>query len=456
MLENLSEVIQHARDHQTEYISLIEQFAQIPSVSHCSEDINHAAEWLGTQLRAIGCREVEVIPTTGAPVVLASTGNLNAQGYSILAYGHYDVQPAENLNDWRSPPFSPQVRGNKLYGRGVSDMKGQIVALLAALQAVQSQSNLPFNIKLIIEGEEEIGSPNLESFLHKHQDLLKSDFVLNLDVGFLSADLPTISYGLRGIASFELTVRGPEQDLHSGVFGGVIHNPALVISNVLSGIFDDYGKITLPGFYEKVLDLGENERQVLSQLPMDEMYYLTKSNAPQLWGEGGYSPLERIAARPTFEINGLRSGYIGDGEKTIIPSDASAKITTRLVPDQNPEAVHKQLLEYLEEKMPPTVAWELHFGGGIAAYLTDLTSPVISTFAESLEQAYGKKAVYFRDGGSIPAAVLMKEILGLDSLLSGFGLPTDNIHGPDEHIHLPTLFKGIEALIYFFNNLSIE
>jgi len=459
MSEKVSEAIQHSQDHKIEFVSLLEDFVRIPSIStdpSHDEDMNQAVEWLSTQLRTIGCRDVKIIPTAGHPVVLAKTDSFCSEKPSILVYGHYDVQPAENQNAWSSPPFSPHIKGECLYGRGVSDMKGQIAAVLAALQSIRSQSDLPVNITFLIEGEEEIGSPNLENFLREHHDLLKSDFVLNLDVGFLGVDFPTISYGLRGIASFELAVRGPENDLHSGVFGGVVHNPALVIANVLSGIFDNSGKITLPRFYDQVLSLDEKERQELNRLPMDEAYYLAKTKVPQLWGEQDFSPLERVAARPTFEINGLVSGYTGQGEKTIIPSEALAKITTRLVPNQTPEAVYEQFLEYLKKNMPPTVEWELSYGSGTMAYLMDLSNPVLKFFAESLELAYGEKAVYFRDGGSIPAAILMKQILGLDSILSGFGLPTDNIHGPDEHVHLPTWFRGIEALIYFFNIIDIE
>jgi len=332
-------------------------------------------------------------------------------------------------------------------------MKGQIVAILAALRSLRSQDQYPVNITFLFEGEEEIGSPNLEQFLIDHQNSLESDFVLNIDVGFLSKNLPTISYGLRGIASFELEVRGPKYDLHSGLFGGVVQNPAMVISNILADVFDDKGKITLPHFYASVRELEDHERQELGRLPMDEQYYIKKTKVPQLWGEEQYTPVERIAARPTFEINGLVSGFIGTGTKTIIPSTASAKITTRLVPDQKPEEVYQQFMAYLVDKMPSTVEWDLHFYGGIEAYFTDLSNPAIKTFADSLTLAYEKQTVFFRDGGSIPAAILMKNILGLDSVLSGFGLPTDNIHGPDERIHIPTWFQGIDALIYFFNNV---
>ncbi len=452
----ISEAIQYSRDNQAAFLSLLEEFIRIPSIStdpNYADEINRAAVWLCTQLSAIGCRDAQIIPTAGHPVVIGKTNDNDSEKPSVLVYGHYDVQPAENLNAWSSPPFSPHVRGDGLFGRGASDMKGQIVSVLAALQSIYSQSNLPVNITFLIEGEEEIGSPSLDNFLEKNRDYLKSDFVLNLDIGFLDVDMPTISYGLRGIASFELTVSGPEHDLHSGVYGGVIHNPALVIADLLSGVFDKSGKITIPGFYDRVLKIGVNEHQELNRLPMDEVYYLEKCKAPRLWGENGFSPLERIGTRPTFEINGLVSGYTGPGEKTIIPSKATAKITTRLVPEQTPETVHEQLVEYLEENMPTTVEWELSFGGGISAYVMDLSSPIIKTFAESLEQAFEKRTVYFRDGGSIAAATLMKQILGLDSLLSGFGLPTDNIHGPDEHIHMPTWIRGIESLIHFFIKL---
>jgi acetylornithine deacetylase/succinyl-diaminopimelate desuccinylase-like protein len=455
-MSKLEQALQYSRVHHQDFLSLLEGFIRIPSVSNNPDhaaDMLAAADWLKEQLTGLGCSDVRSIPTAGHPVVYASLSEAEAgvgvDLPTLLVYGHYDVQPAENENAWESPAYTPQIRGDSFYGRGASDMKGQIVAILAALQSILAQGSLRANLKFVFEGEEEIGSPNLQSFLIEYADLLESDIALNLDVGFLNPKLPTISYGLRGIASFELFIQGPKSDLHSGVFGGVVHNPALVLSTALAGLFDEQGTIQIPHFYDNVLPMSDDERAELSNIPLDASYYLDQSGAPELWGETGFSPTERIAARPTCEINGLKSGYLGEGEKTIIPSQASAKITARLVPNQSPHEVHQQLRVYFENCLPPSVTWQLEFYSGGNPFLAEPSHPEIQAFADALESSYGQKAVYFRDGGSIPAAVLMKDNLGLDSILSGFGLPTDNIHAPDEHIHCPTWYRGIETLIHF-------
>ncbi len=454
LTDNISAALQYARDHQQDFLSCLENFIRIPSVSNNVDHrtaMRQAAEWLEKQLLEIGCMDVSRIPTAGAPVVYGELRSASSGQPTILVYGHYDVQPAENESAWDSPPYEPQIRGDEFFGRGTSDMKGQIIAILSAVKALLAHEALRANLKFIFEGEEEIGSPNLKPFLLDHCELLQSDFALNLDIGFLGPDMPTISYSLRGIASFELFVSGPKSDLHSGVFGGVVHNPALVLATALAGLIDKAGKIQLPNFYDSVIPMGADERQKLSQLPMGVAYYQDQTGVQQLWGESGFTPTERVAGRPTCDINGMKSGYLGEGGKTIIPSTASAKITTRLVPEQSPEEVHEQFLAYLQACMPSTVVWRLEYYGGGSPYLIDYSSLEVKAFAEALEKAYGKKALFFRDGGSVAGSTLMKDSLGLDSILSGFGLPSDHIHAPNEHIHLPTWYCGINTLIYYFS-----
>jgi acetylornithine deacetylase/succinyl-diaminopimelate desuccinylase-like protein len=333
-------------------------------------------------------------------------------------------------------------------------MKGQVIAALSAVESIVKQDVLPVNVKFIIEGEEEIGSPNLTAFLKEHKDLLACDFALNPDAGMIAADIPTIVYALRGLAYFELRVYGPEHDLHSGLYGGVVHNPAQALCELIAGMHDDHGRITLPGFYDRVRSLSAEERGELARLPMNEAYYRDQTGVPQVWGEEGYSPTERIGARPTLEVNGLLSGFTGKGSKTVLPAHAMAKISMRLVPDQDPAEVEKQLRQYLEQNAPKTIRWELDTMAGGPASITDPHIPGAEALSRALEQVWGIRPVYKREGGSIPVVADMQNILGVGSVLTGFGLPDDNLHAPNEKLHLPTWYRGIDALINFFYNLQ--
>jgi len=371
----------------------------------------------------------------------------------MLVYGHYDVQPAEPLELWNTDPFSPAQKGDRLFARGASDMKGQVIATLKAVEAVLATSKMPVNIKFMFEGEEEIGSPSLEEFMENHRNLLACDFVLNPDAGMVSAEIPTIVYALRGLAYFELRVYGPEHDLHSGIFGGVVHNPAQVLCDLISAMHDEHGRITLPGFYDNVRDLSEKERLELARLPIDDKYYQSKTGVSEIWGEEGYTPAERVGARPTLEVNGIFSGFTGKGSKTVIPSWAMAKISTRLVPDQTPDNVAKQLRAFLLSHSPKTVHWELiSFHGGPPS-ISERDLPATQALMNALEKVWGTKPVFKREGGSIPVVASVKRILGVESVLSGFGLPDDNAHGPNEKLELITWKRGIDALTYFLFNI---
>jgi len=441
--------------YKSNYAKLYREFQQllrIPSVSTAEEhkdDIQKAADFLVKKLIEIGLKNVKAYPTSRHPIIYGEY-LVNPEKPTVLLYGHYDVQPPDPVEKWDTAPFEPHVRGDYLYARGASDMKGQIWATISALQSILKTSDLPVNIKYLIEGEEEIGSPSLDAFLEEHRAMLESDFALNPDAGMLAPDKPTIIYALRGMAYFELSLYGPNADLHSGLFGGAIGNPANILSEVIAGMHDEHGRVTLPGFYDHVRKISKEESENLSRIGMDETFFKEITGVSALGGEEGFPPVERIGARPTLDVNGLYAGYIEKGAKTIIPAYAMAKLSTRLVPDQDPQAVHESLIAYLEAHVPDTVKWELELMSGAPAYIIEEQAPGVDLFIEALKATWGVEPLKKREGGSIPVATSMKNILGVDSIITGFGLPDDQIHSPNERLHLPTHRKGVEALFRFF------
>lgn len=455
---NVDKALEYVRSHHTEFLDELKEFVSIPSVStdiSAKADTQKAAEWVANKLRKLGIENITIFPTKGHPVVYGEYLKAGENKPTVLVYGHYDVQPAEPLELWRTPAFEPTQVGENLFGRGASDMKGQITASLQAIEAIVQTDSIPVNIKFMIEGEEEIGSPNLDTFIRDHAHLLSCDFTLNPDTGMIAPDVPTITYGLRGLAYFELKVFGPSQDLHSGIFGGAVHNPAQVLCELIAGMHDSQGRITLPGFYDRVLPLEADERTELSRLPMNDQWFQSQTGVPQLYGESGYTSIERVGARPTLEVNGLLSGFTGEGSKTVLPAHAMAKISMRLVPNQKPDEVHQQLLSYLKENAPDTVHWEVtQMAGGIAS-ITDRNIPGVKALSQALEETFGTRPVFRREGGSVPVTAQIQEILGAESVLTGFGLPDDNLHAPNEKLHLPTYFRGIEALVRFFAIMGV-
>jgi acetylornithine deacetylase/succinyl-diaminopimelate desuccinylase-like protein len=447
----------YARDNRERFLAELIDFVKIPSISTdptAKADMQKAAEWVEKQLLDLGMQNVKIYPTAGHPVVFGESLSAGETRPTILIYGHYDVQPAEPLDLWETPAFSPTLKGDNLYGRGASDMKGQVIASLKAVEALVRNGGLPVNVKFIVEGEEEIGSPNLGDFISAQKELLACDFAVNPDTGMIGAETPTITYGLRGLAYFELRLKGPEHDLHSGLFGGTIHNPAQVLCELIAGMHDEHGRITLPGFYDRVRPLSEEERAELSRLPLDENFYLDQTGVPALFGERGYTAVERVGARPTLEVNGLLSGFTGEGSKTVLPAKAMAKISMRLVPDQDPKEVLQQLLNYLEAHAPSTIVYEVIQHAGGSPSITDREMPGVLALADALEETWGKRPVFRREGGSVPVTAQMKSILGIESVLTGFGLPDDNLHAPNEKIHLPTFYRGTDALIRYLINLG--
>ncbi|MDH5508127.1 MAG: dipeptidase [Anaerolineae bacterium] len=458
MSDNRTAALKFAQDNQARFLDELKEFIAIPSISadptH-KPQIQAAAEWVAAKLTALGAANVAVMPTGGHPVVYGELMAAGPGAPTIAVYGHYDVQPPDPLDLWETGPFEATQRGDNLYGRGASDMKGQIMASLNAIEAVLKHGGLSVNIKFLIEGEEEEGSPNLAPFIEKHKDLLACDFALNPDSGMLAPDLPTISYSLRGLAYFEIRMSGPAQDLHSGQYGGVVRNPANELARLIGGMHDASGRITLPGFYDKVRELEADERKELARLPMNEAFYLDQTGAPVLTGgEQGFTPVERAGGRPTLDVNGIVSGFIGEGQKTVLPAKAMAKISMRLVPDQDPEEVHGQLIQYMQENADPGVTWEVVFMSKAVASMAARDSDGVQAVSQAMESVWGTRPVYMRVGGTIPVVGDMQQILGADSVLVGFGLPDDNLHSPNEKLHLPTWQRGIDTLIHFFFNLE--
>ena len=457
MSDSRTAALQYAHDNNSRFLDELKDFLTIACISTDPEhqaDMDQAAGWVAEQLESLGLSGVKIYPTAGNPVVYGEKMANNQAAPTVLIYGHYDVQPAEPLELWNSGAFEPVQSGENLYARGASDMKGQVMAAIKALEAIINTGSLPINIKFLIEGEEEIGSPNLGEFISSHQELLSSDFALNPDTGMIAPDLPTITYALRGLAYFEVRVYGPDHDLHSGSFGGVVLNPAQALCELIAGMHDLSGRVTLPGFYDRVRNLDDEERKQLTRLPLDEEFYLQQTGAPALWGESGYSPVERIGARPTLEVNGFYSGFTGEGSKTVIPAWAMAKISTRLVPDQDPDEVYQQLIRYLKENAPETIRFEVKNLVGSPASISDRESVGVMAMQDAMQQVWQKKPLFRREGGSVPVVVLFKENLGIESVNCGFSLPDDNAHGPNEKLHLPTWNRGIDTIINFIYNLA--
>ena len=456
MSEHRQLALDYVQEHKKQSLEKMKEIISIPSVSTNPErtrDIKKAAEWLKTELTALDMNRVEIYPTTRHPIVYAEDLSAGEDKPTVLIYGHYDVQPEDPVDEWKSDPFTPTEKGENLYGRGATDMKGQIVACFSAIEAIRQTGELPVNIKFLIEGEEEIGGSYLETFIKENKDMLACDFFLNPDTGMQAPDLPTITYALRGIAYFELRIQGPKQDLHSGTFGGAVHNPAQVMTDLLSSLHDKKGRVTLKGFYDRVKPLDAAEREEINKLPINEEFYKKQAGVEVLFGEEGYTAEERTGARPTLEINGLYSGFIGEGQKTVLPAYAMAKVSCRLVADQDPVEVYEQFKAYLSENAPDTVTWELTQMSKDFPSLSDRKSKWIEAYVQASEATWGKRPIFKREGGSVPVVVHIQQTLGVDSVNIGFGLPSDNMHGPNEKIHLPTFYKGIEALVHFFFNL---
>ncbi len=457
MTDSRAAAIQYAHEHSTRFLNELKDFASIPSISTdeaSKADVIRAAEWIANHLRSLGIANVQLMPTPGHPVVYGEWLGAGSKAPTALIYGHYDVQPVDPLNLWITGPFSPDVRGDNIYARGITDMKGQMMVALDAIEAISKTSRLPINFKFLFEGEEEIGSPNLAPFIEAHKDLLRSDLAINPDTGGISPDIPCITYALRGLAYMEIRIDGPDHDLHSGVFGGAVLNPAQALCELISGMHDANGRVTLPGFYDKVRTIEPQERAELAKFPIGDQFYLEATGVPALYGESGYTTVERVGARPTLEINGILSGFIGEGPKTVLPAWAMVKISSRLVPDQQPADVYQQMRSFLETHAPKEIRWSLTPMHGGSASLSDQNSIYIKAISKALETVWHKQPVFKREGGSVPVVIDFQRILGIETVNTGFSMLDDNMHSPNEKLHLPSWYKGIDAFIHFYFNLA--
>jgi acetylornithine deacetylase/succinyl-diaminopimelate desuccinylase-like protein len=449
-------ILNYIEGNRDRYLNELTELLTIPSVSTSKEnvpDIQRCAEWVAAHMRGIGLPRAEIFPTAGHPIVYGEWTGAPGKP-TLLIYGHYDVQPAEPLELWTTPPFHATIRNGNLYARGAADDKGQVFIHLKSIEAfMRNGGTLPVNIKLLIEGEEEIGSENLAGFVREHKELLAADLVLISDSSMYARGVPSICYGLRGLSYMQIDLMGPNKDLHSGSFGGTVHNPIQALTEIIAQLHDKNGKVTIPGFYKDVRPLSKNERNAFKKLPWSDKKYAKELGVRQLYGEKGFTSLERVWARPTLECNGIWGGFTGEGAKTVLPSRASAKISMRLVPDQTSARAAKLFERHIKKIAPKTVTVTVRNLHGGEPAITPIDSPGVVAAVAALEKGFGKKPLYQREGGSIPIVVEFKELLGLDTVLLGFGLPDENSHAPDEFLNLDNFYNGIKTSAHFFDEL---
>ena len=445
--------LDHARAGAGETLAQLDEFLRIESVSaDPAQDgaVREAGRWVMDRLEGIGFEHVAAHETSGHPIITADWLHAGEERPTVLVYCHYDVQPADPVDEWVRPPFDPRHEGGRIYARGAGDDKGQVVIHLRAAEAwMRTAGRLPLNLRIFFEGDEEVGSEPADRFIMEHPELLAADVCVVSDTGMQDDEgTPALTYGLRGIAYFEVKVSGPFQDLHSGEYGGAIANPANVLVKMLASLQDDRGRVTIPGFYDRVRPLTDADRSAYADIPFDPEELRSTLDVPALWdGEEGYSVLERLSARPTFDVNGLWGGYSGDGAKTIIPAWAAAKFSTRLVPDQDFHEIERIVVDHLTSIAPPEVRVEVRVIHGGAPALTTLDHPAVAVASEALEATFGRKPVFLRSGGSIPVVAALEAHAGLKSVLVGFASPNGNFHAPNEWMPEANVHGGIEAIV---------
>ena len=447
----MSDWKEYQQKNKDRFLNELLELLRIPSVSARSEhkdDMQKCAEAIQEKLKAAGVDKAEVYTTEGHPVVYGEK-IIDAGKPTVLVYGHYDVQPPDPLELWHSGPFDPVIKDGKIYARGSADDKGQVYMHVKALETMTATNSLPTNVKFIIEGEEEIGSPNLAKFVKEHKDLLKADVILISDTAMLSLDTPSMDVGVRGLSYIEVEITGPNRDLHSGVYGGAVANPITILAKMIASLHDDNNHVTIPGFYDDVVESSDAERKLMAEAPYDEEEYKKDLGVKALWGEKGYTSNERTGIRPTLEINGIWGGYIGEGAKTVLPSKANAKISCRLVPNQNSDTITTQLINHLKSIAPPYVDIKIKIDHGGEPYMTPIDSNGYKAAAKAIETTFGKQPIPVRGGGSIPICSLFEKELGIKIIFMGFGLDSDNLHSPNEKYDLANYYKGIETIPYF-------
>jgi acetylornithine deacetylase/succinyl-diaminopimelate desuccinylase-like protein len=453
----LDSVLEYIRAHRQQSLEQLFQLLRIPSIStdpNHTLEVQRCAHTLAEHLHSIGMEHAEVLPTEGHPAVYADW--LHASGApTVLVYGHYDVQPVDPIAQWDSPPFEPVVRHGAIYARGASDDKGQLFAHVKAIEAYfKEYGRLPINLKVLFEGEEEIGSAHFHRFLQQEADRVQADVILISDTSMYAAGAPTICYGTRGLAGAQITVRVSARDLHSGDFGGTVANPIQVLADILAALKDADGRVTIPGFYDNVVDLHEAERQQFAALNFDDNAFRDNIAAPALTGEAGFTTLERRWARPTLDVNGILGGFTGEGSKTIIPAEAMAKITMRLVPNQDPADILAAFRQYVRDLTPPSVTSQVSGQFGVKPYMTPITHPVISIISSALQQSYGQPTVFIRSGGTIGVLESFDEFIPAPVVFIGLSQPNDNAHAPNEYMLEDAFYQGIEAIAHVYDALK--
>jgi len=447
-------VVSFIHQNKDRYIAELVEFLKIPSVSSASnhnQDTERCARFVADLMKKAGLKRAEVFKTPGHPIAYGEWCEAPGRP-TVLVYGHYDVQPVDPLNLWTTGPFEPSIREGQLYARGAADDKGQVYIHFAAVEAhLAKNGKLPVNVKFLIEGEEEVGSDNLDKFIVDHKEMLRSDVVLISDTAMFQRGLPSICYGLRGLCYYQIDLKGSGTDLHSGSFGGAVANPAFVLAQILASMKDKNGRVTIPGFYKDVKPLTARERKEFKRLPFSDRKYAREIGAPALTGEKGYSTLERTWVRPTFEVNGVLGGFTGEGAKTVIPAVAMAKISMRLVPDQDPDRIGKLFEKHLKKICPKTVELKVTRMHGGQPWMASMDHPVIRAAAGAFEKGFGKRPVYTREGGSIPVVATFAEILKAPSVLMGIGVPDENAHAPNEKLDLGNFQGGILSSAHFLD-----
>lgn len=453
---DISTVDNYIEQNKDRFLQELIDLLKVPSVSAdpaYSQDVHRTAELLADHLRQIGIDNVEICPTAGFPIVYGDK-IIDPKLPTVLVYGHYDVQPADPLDLWDSPPFEPVIKDGKIYARGACDDKGQMYMHVKAVELMQNTNGLPCNVKFMIEGEEEVGSDNLGDFVKANKEKLQADLVLISDTGMIANDIPSITVGLRGLSYIEVEVTGPKRDLHSGLYGGAVGNPINILCDMIASLHDENNRITIPGFYDGVIEVSASERAEMAKAPFSEDDYRADLNIDAVHGEVGYSTMERCTIRPTLDVNGIWGGYIGKGAKTVLPSKAYAKISCRLVPGQDPDRITELLLKHLVAIAPKSVKVKAtpHHGG--EPYLTPTDFTGYKAAQKAMETTFGKSPIPMRSGGSIPIVAMFEQELGLKSVLMGFGLDSDAIHSPNEHYGVFNYLKGIQTIPFFYQYLA--
>ena len=453
----MDKVIDFINVNRDRYLDELKALLAIPSISALPQhaaDVKRCAEWCADEMRRVGLGNVRLVDTPGNPVVCGDW--MGAPGApTILFYGHYDVQPVDPLELWESPPFEATIRDGEIYARGSADDKGQVFMHFKAVEAhLKQNGRLPVNMKFILEGEEEVGSANLDDFVKSHTDELKADVVVISDSPMFDRGIPSICYGLRGLVYFQLDLRGSSTDLHSGSFGGAVANPAFVLAQLLAQMKDRGGRIKIPGFYDDVVPLRQEERDAWAKLPFNEKRYKKDFGIPKLFGESGYTTLERTWARPTFEVNGLLAGFTGEGAKTVLPAVAMAKVSMRLVPNQDPNTIAGLFEAHVKKTAPKTVELNITRMHGGKPWMTSFDNPFVQAAGRAIEKGFGKAPVFTREGGSIPVVSPFQEELGLPSVLFGVGLPDENAHAPNEKLDVENFHGGIIASAYLYEEIA--